>query len=147
MGKPKTNFAAKSDKLVEKTIRIINSFNCVFYIENPRGYMRKMYFMLEIPRVTVWYCQYGDKAAKPTDIWSNNLRSIFNVSGWNPRPECFNGNTNCHHDKQPRGYSAKLAANAIGKGTQGKKDNYERSKIPQQLCEEIIIATEKSIKQ
>jgi site-specific DNA-cytosine methylase len=129
-GKPKTNFAEKSDRLVLNTLKIINHFNCIYYIENPRGYLRKMGFMQGLPRATVWYCQYGDNVAKPTDIWSNNIRSIFNPNGWDPKPICYNGNTHCHHEKAPRSKK--------NTGTQGKKNNYERSKIPQELCTEII---------
>ena len=129
-GKPKTDFASKSDRLVLNTLEIIKFFDCVFYIENPRGYLRKMPFMQGIPRTTVWYCRYGDKRAKPTDIWSNNIYNpMFNPNGWKPRPECFNGNTNCQHEPAPRGSKT---------GTQGLKNNYERSKIPYELCKEII---------
>jgi len=144
-GKPKTDFAAKSDRIILNTLKLIDHFNCIYYIENPRGYLRKMPFMKNRPRLTVWYCQYGDTSAKPTDIWSNNLRSLFSDNGWQPKPECFNGNKNCHHDKQPRGYSQKVKTGAIGKGTQGKKNNYERSKIPQELCIEIISQTQKIV--
>jgi len=130
---PKTEFAAKSDRLLENTINIINSFDCIYYIENPRATMRKMDVMKGIPRATVWYCKYGDKAAKPTDIFSNNIwNPLFNPDGWKPRPECWNGNTNCHHEAAPRGSKT---------GTQGKKGNYERSKIPTELCMEIITRT------
>jgi site-specific DNA-cytosine methylase len=133
-GKPTSDFAFKSDRLVKNTLKIIKHFECVFYIENPRATLRKQSFMKGIPRTTVWYCRYGDNAAKPTDIWSNNIRSIFKPEGWEPRPQCFNGNENCHHDKCPRG-------SKIG-GTQGKSGNYTRSIIPAELCEEIIKATE-----
>jgi len=130
---PKTEFAAKSDRLLENTIKIINSFDCIYYIENPRATMRKMDVMKGIPRATVWYCTYGDKAAKPTDIFSNNIwNPLFNPEGWKPRPECWNGNTNCHHEAAPRGSKT---------GTQGKKGNYERSKIPTELCKEILKST------
>jgi hypothetical protein len=129
-GKPKTDFAVKSDKLVLNTLSIINYFGCDFYIENPRGYLRKMNFMQGIPRTTVWYCKYGDTRAKPTDIWSNNIYNpMFNNLGWKPKPECFNGNKNCHHESAPRGSKT---------GTQGLKNNHERSKIPENLCFEII---------
>ena len=138
MGKPKTDFAFKSDRLVLNTLKLIKEFDCTYYIENPRGYLRKMSFMSGIPKTTVWYCRYGDSRAKPTDIWSNNIANLFNSNGWIPRPECFNGNKNCQHDKQPRGYAAKKAAGALGKGTQGLKNNYERSKIPYKLCYEIL---------
>ena len=133
---PKTDFAAKSDRLVLNTLQIIKHFGCNFYIENPRATLSKMIFMKGISYATVWYCQYGDRAAKPTTIFSNNIRSIFNPDGWDPRPECFNGNPNCHHERAPRGSST---------GTQGKKDNYERSKIPTDLCLEILL-TEKRLK-
>ena len=135
-GKPKTDFAAKSDRLVLNTLKIIKEFDCIYYIENPRGYMRKMYYMMGIPRTTVWYCTYGDKRAKPTDIWTNNLYSLFNQNGWKPRPECKNGNKNCHHESAPRGSRT---------GTQGLKNNYQRSKIPEQLCREVILATQRKI--
>tara|TARA_A100000172_G_scaffold59143_1_gene38794 strand:+ start:199 stop:828 length:630 start_codon:yes stop_codon:yes gene_type:complete len=130
--KPLSDFAKKSDKIVKKTLSIINKLKPkAWYIENPRGLLRKQNFMSGLPRVTVWYCKYGDTRAKPTDIWSNNLRSLLNPDGWQPRPECFNGNKNCHHQAAPRGSRT---------GTQGLKGNYNRSKIPQQLCLEILKA-------
>lgn len=131
-GKPKTEFAAKSDRLVLNTLKLIKHFDCTFFIENPRGYLRKMPFMKGINKKTVWYCRYGDIRAKPTDIFSNNIRSIFNPKGWQSKAECFNGNKNCHHEKSPRGSRT---------GTQGMKGNYERSKIPDELCREIILSS------
>jgi len=131
MGKPKTDFAAKSDRLVLNTLKLIKEYNCKYFIENPRGYLRKMDFMLGIPKTTVWYCRYGDTRAKPTDIWSNHIHSLFNMQGWQPRLECFNGNKKCHHQSAPRGSKT---------GTQGMKNNYERSKIPYQLCKEILLS-------
>jgi len=137
--KEMSNFAKKSDLMVKKTIQIIRELKPKFwYIENPRGMLRKQPFMEGLPRTTIWYCKYGENRAKPTDIWSNNIRNLINPDGWQPRPECSNGNDKCHHDKQPRGYSAKKASGALGKGTQGMKDNYERSKLPEQLCIEIL---------
>ena len=128
--KPKTEFAKKSDRLVINTLKIINYFDCNFFIENPRGYLRKMDFMKGIPRTTVWYCKYGDIRAKPTDIWSNNIYNpLFNPNGWIPREQCFNGNIKCHHEAAARGSRS---------GTQKIKNNYERSKIPNELCLEII---------
>jgi len=135
--KPLSHFAYKSDKLVKNTLRIIDYYKCIYYIENPRGLLRKQHFMLGLPSVTVWYCTYGDTSAKPTDIWSNNIRNIWNVYGWQPKPQCFNGNKRCHHEPAPRGSKT---------GTQGKKGNYERSKIPYKLCLEIITATEKKLR-
>ena len=127
---PKTEYAEKSDRVNKHFIQLIKEWliinpDMVFFIENPRGMMRKMPFMQEFKRHTIWYCQYGDDRAKPTDIWANSKT-------WIPRPVCHNGNKNCHHTPAPRGSKT---------GTQGRKDSYNRSKIPQQLCEEIIKST------
>lgn len=131
---PKSEYAKKCDNVNKHYLNLIKEWlkinpNMVFYIENPRGMMRKMPFMKGLQRVTVWYCAYGDSRAKPTDIWSNNIQSIFNPNGWQPRAECFNGNTKCQHESAPRGSK---------KGTQGKKGSYNRSKIPDELCEDIL---------
>ncbi len=88
-----------------------------------------MPWMKNLPRCTVWYCTYGDDRAKPTDIWSNHLFSLFNQNGFNPRPECHNGNENCHHQRAPRGSKT---------GTQGLTGSYERSMYPKKLCIDII---------
>ena len=129
-GKELSDFAKKSDLIVMKTIEIIKELKPKkWYIENPRGLLRKQPFMIGLPRETVWYCTYGDKRAKPTDIWTNNLRSLLNPDGWQPKPECHNGNKNCHHESAPRGSKT---------GTQGLKGNYDRSKIPEKLCIEVL---------
>jgi len=131
---PKSDYAKKCDSVNTYVLSLIQYYlklnpNLKFFIENPRGMMRKMPFMSGIPRVTVWYCSYGDSRAKPTDIWSNNIYSMFNPNGWSPRKECFNGNTSCQHESAPRGSKT---------GTQGKKGSFNRSKIPDQLCLEIL---------
>lgn len=124
---PKTDYAKKCDRVNLNFIKIIKYWlffnpNMVFFIENPRGMLRKMPFMQEFKRHTVWYCQYGDDRAKPTDVWTNS-------KDWKPRPQCKNGNPNCNHQRAPRGSKT---------GTQGRKGSYNRSIIPAQLCEEII---------
>jgi len=127
---PKSENALLGVEFVKKTIEIIKYLKPKFwYIENPRGKLRKLQVVKGLPKTTVWYCTYGDNRAKPTDIWSNNIRSLLNINGWQPRPECFNGNKNCHHESAPRGSRT---------GTQGVKGNYNRSKIPNQLCLEIL---------
>lgn len=128
-GSAKTEFAAKCDRMNEMLNKLYIKWGCIYFIENPRGMMRKMWFMKDMPRTTVTYCSYGDTRMKPTDIWSNHIRSMFNPNGWDPRPMCFNGNTKCHHEPAPRGSST---------GTQGLKDNYERSKVPEELCKQIL---------
>ena len=124
---PKSDYAKKCDAVNKHWIGLIKEWleinpNMVFFIENPRGMLRKMPFMQEFTRHTVWYCTYGDDRAKPTDIWTNSKT-------WIPRQICHNGNKNCHHQPAPRGSKT---------GTQGKKDSFNRSKIPKQLCDEIL---------
>lgn len=124
---PKSDYAKKCDKVNQHFISLIKMWlkinpNMVFFIENPRGMLRKMPFMQEFKRHTIWYCKYGDDRAKPTDIWTNS-------ESWVPRPQCHNGNKNCHHQSAPRGSKT---------GTQGRKGHYERSKIPEQLCIEVL---------
>lgn len=124
---PKTEYAKQCDTTNIHFINLIKEYlkinpNLVYFIENPRGMMRKMPWMQEFNRHTVWYCKYGDIRAKPTDIWTNSTT-------WIPRPICKNGNKDCHHQPAPRGSKT---------GTQGLGKSYDRSKIPQQLCEEII---------
>tara|TARA_Y100001963_G_C6782865_1_gene450978 strand:+ start:290 stop:967 length:678 start_codon:yes stop_codon:yes gene_type:complete len=135
---PKTDSARLGIELLDATLKLIDYYlklnpNLVWYIENPRGKMRKSpklqptdntLFEVKNPiiRHTVTYCQYGDKRMKPTDIWTNN-------SNWTPRPMCKNGDS-CHVSA-PRGSQT---------GTQGLKGNHERSKIPYQLCKEILLS-------
>lgn len=128
---PKSKEAILGMEILNKTIEVINWFpNAIFYFENPVGKMRRK--VKGIDRATVTYCSYGSINMKPTDIWTNNLQDIFNLKGWQPRPKCYNGNRKCHHEAAPRGSQT---------GTQGIKGNYNRSKIPEELCVEIIKAT------
>lgn len=136
---PFSDYAKKCDSVNQHWIKLIKEWlkinpNMVFFIENPRGLLRKMPFMQEFKRHTVWYCKYGDDRAKPTDIWTNSKI-------WMPKPMCRNYkydsdgniiNKHCHHESARRGAKT---------GTQGKKGSYERSKIPAELCEEILKST------
>ena len=114
---------------VLKTLELIKKLKpkC-WFIENPRGVLRKMGFMEGLNRNTITYCQYGDTRMKPTDIWTNFIE-------WKPRPMCKNGDS-CHVSA-PRGSKT---------GTQGLKGNKERSIIPKDLCLEIIKVCEDNIK-
>jgi len=135
-GTPKTDFAAKCDKMNIKLNNLYKKWDCIYYIENPRAMLRKMNYMKGMDRTTVTYCSYGDTRMKPTDIFSNNIRDMFNLNGWQPRTMCYNGNKKCQHEPAPRGSRT---------GTQGLKGNYERSKVPYKLVLDIITQTEKSI--
>lgn len=139
---PKSINANLGVKIVSKTLEIINHFlslnpNLIWFIENPRGKLRKLKVMENLPRTTIMYCQYGDNRMKPTDIWSNNLYSLFNEFGFISKT-CFNGNKKCHHEEAPRGSKT---------GTQGLSNAYERSKIPNKLCEEILLSVIKNANQ
>ena len=61
--------------------------------------------------------------------WIDLYETVFNPNGWRPRAECRNGNIYCHHEPAPRGSKT---------GTQGKKNAYFRSMVPQELCDEIL---------
>ena len=140
---PISDYAIKCDSVNIHFIELIKEWllinhDMVFFIENPRGMLRKMPFMQEFKRHTVWYCQYGDNRAKPTDIWTNSKT-------WKPRPMCRNYkynkdtgdiiNKHCHHDSARRGGKT---------GTQGNKNAHERSKIPILLCKEILNSLKKN---
>lgn len=106
---------------VLKTLKIIKILKPNYwFIENPRGVLRKMGFMAGLHRKTVTYCQYGDSRMKPTDIWTNLVE-------WQPKPMCKNGDT-CHISA-PRGAKT---------GTQGLKSSIERSIIPSAIFNEIF---------
>ena len=118
---PKSEYAKKCDEVNIHTIKLINELKPkFFFIENPRGGMRKTQFIKDIPRFTLSYCQYGDKRMKPTDIFTNHPNPQF-------KPMCKNGDS-CH-EKAPRGSKT---------GTQGLKGSVERSRIPVDLCRHVV---------
>ena len=118
---PISDYAKFCDKVDQHVLDLIRELNPTYYfIENPRGGMRKMTWMQGIPRYTVTYCQYGDTRMKPTDIWTNHPNPKF-------KPPCKNGDS-CHMSA-PRGSKT---------GTQGLKGSVERSIIPIELCNHIV---------
>jgi len=133
---PKSDYAIKCDNTNKHVLGLIMYWlgkpgGFTFFIENPRGMLRHMPFMSGLKRHTVWYCQYGDDRAKPTDIWINSKT-------WEPKPMCRNFkydkdgsiiDKHCHHASARRGAKT---------GTQGRNGSYERSKIPDALCIEIL---------
>lgn len=127
--RPKSLKAVASDQLVCHVLAFLSELQVlnpelIFYMENPRGMLRKMPFMEGYTRVTVTYCQYGMPFQKPTDIWTNNLL-------WEPRPPCERGSP-CH-EAAPR--SEYLT------GLQALPTAYERSILPLELCEEVVSAS------
>lgn len=123
---PKSEYAKFCDMTNKHVLKLIKELNPkYFFIENPRGGLRKMDFMQELKRYTVTYCQYGDTRMKPTDIWTNHPEPNF-------KPICKNG-APCHVSA-PRGSRT---------GTQGLKGSVERSRIPKELCNHIAEISEK----
>lgn len=123
-----SEYAKLSDKLNQHLLDLIRELDpTYFFIENPRGGLRKMNFMKDIPKHTVTYCQYGDNRMKPTDLWTNHPDPKFKAM-------CKNGQP-CHV-AAPRGSST---------GTQGLKNVVDRSRIPKELCEHIVEISEEDI--
>lgn len=120
--KPVSDYAKFCDKVNSHIINVvINELQPKYwFIENPRGCMRKMGFVKGLPRYTVTYCQYGDTRQKPTDIWTNHPKPNF-------KPACKPG-APCH-TAAPRGSKT---------GTQGLKNKIERARIPSLLCEYVV---------
>ena len=123
---PISDYAKFCDEVDQHVLNLIEELQPkYFFIENPRGGMRKMSWMQGIPRYTVTYCQYGDTRMKPTDIWTNHPDPKF-------KPPCKNGDT-CHVSA-PRGSRT---------GTQALKNSREKAVIPPMLCEHIVEICEK----
>lgn len=125
---PKSDYAKRCDEIDTNMMKLIEELQPKYwFIENPRGGMRKSVFMQKYNkyRHTITYCQYGDIRMKPTDIWTNHPNPQF-------KPMCKNGD-NCHQSA-PRGSKT---------GTQGLKGSKERSVIPRKLCEHIVYICEK----
>lgn len=122
---PVSDYAKFCDAVDQNVLTLIRELKpALYFIENPRGGMRKMTWMRDLPRYTLTYCQYGDTRMKPTDIWTNHPSPNF-------KPMCKNGDP-CHVSA-PRGAKTR---------TQGLKGSKERSIIPAQLCEHIVAICE-----
>lgn len=118
---PVTEYARFCDAVDQHVLALIRELKPAFwFIENPRGGMRKMEWMQGLPRYTVTYCKYGETRMKPTDIWTNHPNPQF-------IPPCKNGDP-CH-ESAPRGSKT---------GTQKIQGSKNRSIIPAQLCEHIV---------
>lgn len=124
---PVSEYAKFCDKTNKHVIQLIKELKPkYFFIENPRGGLRKMDFMQEFNRYTITYCQYEldkpveQRRMKPTDIFTNHPDPKF-------KPMCKNGDS-CHASA-PRGSAT---------GTQGIKGSKARSVIPSELCDHIV---------
>lgn len=128
---PVSDYAKFSDELNIHMYKLIEELNPTYYfVENPRGGMRKMTFLQHVPhRDTITYCTYGDFRMKPTDIFHNHPNPQF-------KPPCKNG-APCHV-AAPRGSAT---------GTQGIKGTVDRSRIPAEFCDHIAKISELTYEQ
>lgn len=120
---PKSKYAKQCDEIDTHVLSLIHELKPKYwFIENPRGGMRKSAFMKPYNnlRHTVTYCQYGDTRMKPTDIWTNHPDPKF-------KPACHNGDP-CH-ESAPRGSKS---------GTQRLKSAKEKAIIPVELAKYIV---------
>lgn len=124
---PITDYARFCDEVDQNVLKLIRELKPKYwFIENPRGAMRKMSWMQGLPRYTVTYCKYEldkpleQRRMKPTDIWTNHPDPDF-------IPHCKNGDP-CHASA-PRGSQT---------GTQALRGSKNRSVIPPMLCEHIV---------
>jgi len=124
---PKSQTALRGLQILNRTVELIAEIRPLFwFIENPRGMMRKVIdpifrqYQIDFVRHTVTYCQYGFDRMKPTDIWTN-------CKQWESRPPCKNG-MGCHV-AAPRGSRT---------GTQGIRGSRMRAIIPAELFVEIF---------
>lgn len=88
---PVSEYAKFCDVVDQHVLDLIRELKPKYwFIENPRGGMRKMTWMQGLPRYTVTYCQYetekapAERRMKPTDIWTNHPDPKF-------LPPCRNG--------------------------------------------------------
>ena len=119
---PRTETARVGQALVDKTLEIIRHFERAnpdlrWYIENPRGMLRRYAPMMALPRREVFYCAYGMPWQKPTDVWSNALGE------WEAK------GTKCKHGRMPHARSIR--------GRVGPK----AAAIPEALVNEILDAS------
>lgn len=125
-GEPRTPIAEIGRALIIQTRTIIDALAPRWWVmENPRARLRTLPFAPPARRETVWYCRYGERRAKPTDLWGKFPPS------WEPRPGCKNGNPD--HLAAPRGSTT---------GTQGTRSDIA-AKIPRALALDICLAAER----
>lgn len=129
---PKTAKAELALAIMRRTVDLIQELNPKwFWIENPRGKMRRL-MEIHAPlwkRVQVTYCHYGRETMKPTDLWGQWPAT------WKPEPACRNGDP-CHI-ATPRGTTTH--------GTQAAGRTPEsRAEIPEPLSRSVMDACEAS---
>tara|TARA_R110000851_G_scaffold36450_3_gene95085 strand:- start:5 stop:733 length:729 start_codon:yes stop_codon:yes gene_type:complete len=148
----------EADKLVLKTLEIINYFNCEYwFMENPQtGNLKNREIMKGIPFYDVDYCMYSDWGYKKrTRIWTNKKdweNKLCDNSG-----SCGNmiqidkrhlHQTNCGNTEKIQAVrkhlkSIGIGADAIAKGQKsvagGGTNRLERYRIPEDLIFSLFL--------
>lgn len=126
---PKTQAAIKGIELVKNTVKLIQEVSPRFaIIENPRGMLRKL-DLIPAPRVTVWYCHFGEKRAKPTDLWGLPFPQMDFRGECHSRKSAHGPDCCCQdHTAAPRGSQT---------GTQGLGSYAKKSVIPYELASAV----------
>ena len=123
----------EANKIVKKTIEIINYFNPKYFvIENPQtGLLKNQDFMKDFDYKDVDYCKYGFRYRKRARLWSN--------VNWKPRPLCKKDCGNIVDGKHVE------TAQRLPSGKKSEwKENYVKHKqedlykIPEDLIKEIL---------
>ena len=138
----------EANKIVKKTIEIINYFNPKYFvIENPQtGLLKNQDFMKDFDYKDVDYCKYGFKYRKRTRLWGNVYwkqpeGSLQQGSKpcWKPRPLCCKDCGNIVDGKHVE------TAQRLPSGKRSEwKENYVKHKqedlykIPEDLIKEIL---------
>lgn len=137
---PKTQEARQAVSIVQATLSLIAALRPRYwFLENPRGKLRKLPFMKPHRRVTVGYCAYGQTYQKPSDIWGRF------PAAWRPKPLCEPGSP-CH-EAAPRG--SKFGVQGVqptGPGPTGLSKAQQiaalRAIVPHALSLEVCVACE-----
>lgn len=142
-GKPKCQKTLDAIELVKRTLWLIDELKPKYwFVENPRGMLRKQSFMPTYLRKTITYCQYGMQWQKATDIWTN-------CEAWIPKPIC-SPKSPCHI-RSPRGSRNGIQGLRTKERASIHPDSryhisrsaIERAVIPPLLFEEILESIEK----
>lgn len=131
-GTPKTDVARDHLAMIHHTVGLIRGLNPDYwFLENPRGRLRTIF---RPPEGTIWYCQYGEPYAKPTDLWGNHPDSFEYRT-------CSYGNDECDHVKT-KSYKEHGGGSDNRQGLLTENDSAERAKVPYELSEQILEAVE-----
>ena len=133
-GEPNTDAARDALALVHHTEGLIRGLAPDYWIlENPRGMLRTHW---RPPRATVWYCQYGEDSAKPTDLWGEHPPMRYRT--------CTYGNDACGHVRT-KSYKEHGGGSDNRQGILTESDPAERAKVPAALSRAIRDACERAL--